>query len=353
VIVSTTHALPTQHVPIPHAPSPACPQALVQVPAPQVGAPPEQTVHVPPPAPQAALLVPTAHVPCGLTVPGMQQPPLQALKVAVPQALPQTWVARSHASSVGQSAVPLHPHTPPTQAVPVVLAEQSRQLAPQAWVIVSAMQALPTQHAPLPHVPSPACPQAVVQAPPPQVGVAPAQTLHAPPPLPHAPSAEPAAHCPVRGSQQPPLHAVSAAAPHAAPQRPVVVLHAWFDGQLTGLAQATNTSGWASGPASIGDTSGAASTPPSITVASGAPASGTVASGTAASSSASAPESAVASTPLSCPGGASNVTPPSATLASLPRCGVDVPKLHATRARAARVIAPLRHPWTLIPIHLV
>jgi hypothetical protein len=108
VTVSATHALPTQHVAAP------------------------QTAHAPPPAPQAALVVPAEHVPCGLTAPGMQQPPLQALNEIVPQALPQTWVVRLHASSAGQSAVPLHPHTPATQAVPVALAEQFRQLAPQA-----------------------------------------------------------------------------------------------------------------------------------------------------------------------------------------------------------------------------
>ncbi len=82
---------------------------------------------------------------------------------------------------------------------------------------------------PPPHVPSPPLPQADVQVLPEHVGVPFEHTLQVPPPVPHAPLALPAAHCPPE--QQPPLQAVSPALPHAAPHVCVVVLHALPAGQ--------------------------------------------------------------------------------------------------------------------------
>jgi hypothetical protein len=61
----------------------------------------------------------------------------------------------------------------------------------------------------------------------PHVGVSPAHAAQAPPVAPHAVFAVPAPHCPVAASQQPPLHPVWLAPPHAAPHVWVDVSHAW------------------------------------------------------------------------------------------------------------------------------
>jgi hypothetical protein len=143
----------------------------------------------------------------------------------VPHPTPQVAVARSHASSAGQSVGAPHPHTPATHAVPFAFPAQLTQVAPQA-VEDHAVHAPPTQQVLAPHVPSVPCPHAAEHVPATlHVGVAPVQPAHVPPLVPQAPFAEPAAHCPVSGLQQPPLHAVSFPAPQATPQVNVVVLH--------------------------------------------------------------------------------------------------------------------------------
>jgi hypothetical protein len=63
------------------------------------------------------------------------------------------------------------------------------------------------------------------------VGVAFAHGLHITPVLPHALFAVPAAHVPLAGSQQPPLHAVSVVPPHALVHVCVDVSHAFPAGQ--------------------------------------------------------------------------------------------------------------------------
>jgi len=146
----------------------------------------------------------------------------------VPHTVPHVDVARSHASSAGQSVGPLHPQTPPTHADPAALAAQLVHVGPHPSVCVSATHALPTQQVAVPHAPSPACPHAAVHVPvAPHVGVPPAHVAHAAPELPHAPLPSPPTHWPPVGSQHPPLHAVSAAPPQAVPHVCVVVLHAW------------------------------------------------------------------------------------------------------------------------------
>jgi len=154
----------------------------------------------------------------------------------MPHAVEQVEVVRSHASPARQSLAFVHPQTPPTQAVPFPLPVQSRQPVPHARELVSALHVPPRQHVPAPHDPSPAWPQAALQVPPaPQVGVPPAQTLHAAPPMPHAPADPPATHC--DPLQQPPLQAVSLAPPQVALQVCVAVLHAVSLGQSVAVLQ--------------------------------------------------------------------------------------------------------------------
>jgi len=86
-------------------------------------------------------------------------------------------------------------------------------------------------------VPFPPPPHAAVHVPPAHVGVPFAHPTQAPPVAPQAPLAVPATHCAASGSQQPPLHAVSPAAPHAAPQVCVFVLHACPLGQSVATLQ--------------------------------------------------------------------------------------------------------------------
>jgi hypothetical protein len=129
-----------------------------------------QFAQAPPLVPQAFGAAPPTHV-----VP-LQQPPLHGVSLAAPHAVEQVCVCALHALPAGQSVA-----------------------APQPQVSVPGSQTWP---APL-----------VLQL---------AQTA----PLPQAPAAVPAAHWPATGSQQPPLHAVWFAAPHALAQVCVVVLHA-------------------------------------------------------------------------------------------------------------------------------
>ena len=223
----------------------------------------------------------------------------------MPHVVPHFDVVRSHASSAGQSVGPLHPQTPPTHADPAALAAQLVQLGPHPSVCVSAAHTLPTQHVAAPHAPSPVCPHAAVHVPvAPQVGVPPAHVVHAAPEVPHAPLPSPPTHWPGVGSQQPPLHAVSAAPPQAVVHTPVVVLQASSTGQSVAVVQGPGASGVASTLASV--------------------------------AAASIPASIVASTAASCPAGAS--TPGlvsgklvSGKLASAPGpLGVEEPKQPAS-----------------------
>jgi hypothetical protein len=105
--VSGVHALPTQQYAAPHVPSPVCPHAEVHVaPATHVGVAPEQPAHAAPVSPHAPFPVPAAHCPPS----GSQQPPLHAVSLASPQAVPHACVVRSQAWPVGQSVDAVHPH---------------------------------------------------------------------------------------------------------------------------------------------------------------------------------------------------------------------------------------------------
>ena len=86
-----------QQVPPPHVPLPALPQVDVHDPAEQVGVPLAHTEQPPPVAPHAPLLVPAMHCP------PLQHPPLHAVSVAPPHAVPHWCVEVSHACSAGQS----------------------------------------------------------------------------------------------------------------------------------------------------------------------------------------------------------------------------------------------------------
>jgi len=98
-----------------------------------------------------------------------------------------------------------------------------------------AVQEPAEQQKPPPQVPLPAPPHAPAHAPAAQVGVPPEQTAQAAPVAPQAPLPVPAWHVPP-APQQPPLHAVSFAPPHAAPHVCVLVSHAWPVGQSAGAA---------------------------------------------------------------------------------------------------------------------
>jgi hypothetical protein len=98
---------------------------------------------------------------------------------------------------------------------------QSRQFRPQAVAVPCVSHdPLAAQHVPPPQVPSPAAPHAELHAPPVAVGVHVGvdvpltHAVHAVPWSPHAPLATPVTQVALRGSQQPPLHAVSDVAPH-------------------------------------------------------------------------------------------------------------------------------------------
>lgn len=335
--VSGVHAPPTQQFPAPHVPSPVCPHAEVHVPpVPHVGVAPEQPVHCAPVLPHAPLAAPATHWPSS----GSQQPPLHAVSLASPQAVPHACVVRSQAWSAGQSVDAVHPHASvdgmqwgapacpvqstqepdPPHAVslvpgwhvepdpqqpalhgadvehtkiqrpvavsqPALVAGQSPALphphcpppvtgshtspalsaanaavheehtpplSPQVAVCVPVWQVPPVaalQHPPLqgcdvPHavvhvllVVSHACPagQSDADWQPHFAGVValrhteplalPVQTSHAGFPVSHAVAVVPALHVPA-ALQHPPLHAVSAVAPHAVEHAPVAVSHA-------------------------------------------------------------------------------------------------------------------------------
>jgi hypothetical protein len=105
---------------------------------------PRQPWQAPPLLPQAPWMVPPAQVPL------LQQPPLHGSTEV--QAVPQVWLARLQAWLAGQSAGPLQPQPPLTQAVPALAPLQSRQarpLAPQVPCAVPSLQAPDWQQPPL------------------------------------------------------------------------------------------------------------------------------------------------------------------------------------------------------------
>lgn len=243
---SATQALPWQHVVPPHVPFPATPHADVHVlPPAHVGVPFAQGVHAAPVLPQNPLAVPATH----WLVAESQHPPLHAVSPA-PHAVPHTCVVVLQALPAPQSVASVQPHVPfASQADPLALPTQLVQLPliPQAPGAVPAAHVVPLQQPTL-HAVSPATPHAVphvcvavLQALPagqsvatlqPHVGV-PAVSHTCPvaltvqfahdPAAPHAPGAVPATHC--EPLQQPLLHAVCVAPPHAVLHVCVVVLH--------------------------------------------------------------------------------------------------------------------------------
>jgi hypothetical protein len=182
---------------------------------------PAQPWQLPPLLPQAVGSVP------GAQLPERQQPPLQGCTGL--QSVVQWCVERSQDCCAGQSAGPLQPQPPATQAVPVGPALQSMQakpLAPQVGVAMPALQVPPSQQPPLqgcdglhevvqvwtPRSQARELGQSEAslqpQAPPPATGrqLPPAglveQGVHAPPEAPQVWSAVPETHTPL--SQQPP-----------------------------------------------------------------------------------------------------------------------------------------------------
>jgi hypothetical protein len=155
-----SHApLVAQHVPPLQAPSPGWPHDAVHVWVRHVGVAPVQVLHAPPVFPHDALVLPIAHWALPEVGDG-QHPPLQSVRLALPQAVPQVDVAVSHASSGGQSLAAAHPHAaPPMQLLPVAFPVQTRQvpLAPHASGPVPGRHVVPLQQPPL---------QAVCDAPP-------------------------------------------------------------------------------------------------------------------------------------------------------------------------------------------
>jgi len=147
-------------------------------------------------------------------------------------------------------------------------------------------------------------------------------TVHVAWPVKHAVGSAPATHMPV-GEQQPPLHAVSAALPHAVEHTPFAVSHAMPVGQSVALVQ----------PGASGLASGVASGP-----ASGAGAS-VVASGGCAG----------ASTPASS-GGPSKLGPALSGKAASPASGLELVKLQATRPAHKSATAKGSLPPHALPI---
>jgi hypothetical protein len=171
-----THAPAEQQKPALQEPSPPAPQVFVHVPPAHVGVPAVQVAQARPAAPQAPFPVPATQV-----VPE-QHPPLHAWVAS--HVLVQTWLF-PQASCAGQSAEVPQPHDVPFS---------------HTWPAVDVRQ-----------------------------------SVHAPPPVPHALPATPVTHAFV-DEQQPPLHAV-VPVPHVAEQVWLVVLQACPVGQSPAALQ--------------------------------------------------------------------------------------------------------------------
>jgi hypothetical protein len=171
-----TQAPPEQQKPALHAPSAPAPQAEVHAPPAQVGVPALQVPQARPVAPQAPFAVPA------MQVEPEQHPPWHAWVAS--HAVEQTWLL-PQASCAGQSAELLHPQDDPFS---------------HTWPFVDVRQ-----------------------------------SVHAPPPVPHASPAIPVTHAFV-DEQQPPLHAV-VPVPHVAEHVWLVVLQACPVGQSVAALQ--------------------------------------------------------------------------------------------------------------------
>lgn len=174
-----------------------------------------QSLHVPD-VPQALSVAPPWHVPPS----PVQQPPLHAVWLAPPHALPHFFCDVSHAcpglppAAAAQSVADSQPHVsvPGSHFVPTGLPVHTAHVPepPHAPGVLPATHALPEQQKPPSHAPLPAAPHAEVHAPDVHVGVPPPQPLHARPSPPHAPFAVPATQLPPL-AQHPPLQACAGA----------------------------------------------------------------------------------------------------------------------------------------------
>ncbi len=104
---------------VPPPPVPASRSSVPQLAPLHVGSAPEQTAHTLPDDPHASTLVPATHPP-----PLEQQPPLHAVSLPAPHAVPQVLLVVLHASCVGHCVCVVQPHAPLMHVVPFTLPEQ-------------------------------------------------------------------------------------------------------------------------------------------------------------------------------------------------------------------------------------
>src|ERR1700722_10135321 len=207
-----------------------------------------------PRSPQAVSAVPAAHWP-----PVPQQPPRQFWPLHWVEHCPHVCpVGMLQAYSKGQSSSEKQPHWPVgTHAYPVSALEsaQSTQVPcrpqagspPPGTCVVPDTQLPPEQQVPLPHVPLPGAPHALVQPLgfPAQVGMSSGHAKQPPPPDAHAPLSVPETQRPFE--QQPPLHR-ALDGEHERPHGPS--WQAWPEGQSVGAEHTNASPGTASSPAS-------------------------------------------------------------------------------------------------------